>query len=126
MPGSSCSEQICAGDKEESMIKEALEKKRSQGGPGVNIKSRSSQLLQNQSPLNAVILGRVTWPLLHRMSLMYPDSPSDSEKQGMVKFINALSWMYPCSICATDFRETIKEHPPKVDSREDLSMWFCM
>ena len=57
---------------------------------------------------------------------MYPDSPSDSEKQGMVKFINALSWMYPCSICATDFRETIKEHPPKVDSREDLSMWFCM
>ena len=44
MGGSSCSEEICAGDKEENQIREALEKKKN-GGPSVAIKSRATQLL---------------------------------------------------------------------------------
>ena len=121
MGGSDCSEEICAGDKEENMIREAMKK----GQTGIVQKSRSTQILQNSKPLNAVILGRVTWPLLHRMSLSYPDTPTDGEKQAMTGLINAFSWMYPCSICATDFREEIKKSPPKVDSKEDLAMWLC-
>ena len=59
------------------------------------------------------------------MSLSYPDKPTDGEKQAMVKMIEAFSWVYPCSICATDFREELKISPPAVDSREHLALWFC-
>ena len=61
-------------------------------------------VLTNNKPLNAVSLGRVSWPLLHRMSLMYPEIPTENEKKEMIKLINAFSWIYPCSVCATDFR----------------------
>ena len=38
MGGSDCSEEICAGDKEENMIREAMKK----GGTGIIQKSRST------------------------------------------------------------------------------------
>ena len=81
MGGKDCQEEICAPDKEEQMMKEAMEKRAS--GPRLDadvesivkpmlLGSRRRQVLSNDKPLNAVILGRVTWPLLHRMTLMYP------------------------------------------------------
>ena len=42
MAGSDCSQEICAGDKEENMIREALEKKKNGQGVVLNIKSRST------------------------------------------------------------------------------------
>ena len=36
MGGTDCSEEICAGDKEENMIKEALANK-ARGGPGLSL-----------------------------------------------------------------------------------------
>jgi len=59
-----CSEFICSSDKDEKMMKEALSYR---GG------SLSSEY---EGPLNAVLLGRATWPLLHKMSLSYPDNPT--------------------------------------------------
>ena len=44
----------------------------------------------------------------------------------MLKFINGFAWLYPCKVCATDLREKIVESPPKVGSREELAMWFCL
>ncbi len=38
-------------------------------------------VLTNNKPLNAVSLGRVSWPLLHRMSLMYPEIPTEKKKK---------------------------------------------
>ena len=93
--------------------------------PGVVLKSRTNQILQNNRPLNASILGRVTWPMLHRMTLAYPDIPTDLEKQKMKKLIHAFSWVYPCIICATDFREKLIEKPPELDSRKQLALWLC-
>ena len=127
MSGPECSQEICAGDKEENMIREAMNKKAQGGGAMMSyqMKSRKNQVLTNNKPLNAVILGRVTWPLLHRMSLAYPEKPTDIEKKKMLSFIHAFSWMFPCIVCATDFRDKIVEHPPQVESREDLALWFC-
>ena len=43
----------------------------------------------------------------------------------MSKVIESLSWLYPCTVCATDFREKIAEHPPRLAGRDELSLWFC-
>ena len=122
-PNSSCSELICAGDKEENMIKEALAKRNS--GPVKQLKSRTNQIVTNDKPLNAVILGRVTWPLLHKMALCYPEKATSTEQKHMQSLINSFSWLYPCSVCAIDFREKIVESPPRLSGREDLSIWLC-
>ena len=33
--------------------------------------------------------------------------------------------LYPCSHCAADFDERVKEHPPDVSGRLGLSRWLC-
>ena len=33
--------------------------------------------------------------------------------------------LYPCSHCASDFEERVKEHPPNVSGRLALSKWLC-
>lgn len=43
----------------------------------------------------------------------------------MNNFINLFSKLYPCKYCAKDFQEEIKKDPPKVESRENLSIWMC-
>ena len=89
------------------------------------LKSRQSQVLSNDKPLNAVVLGRVTWPLLHRMSLMYPQTPSEEDQKRMARFLTAFGWLYPCSVCATDFRDKMMEKPPQLESRESFAIWLC-
>ena len=82
-------------------------------------------MLSNNRPLNAVVLGRVTWPLLHRMSLMYPEKPAENDIKHMGRFLEAFGWLYPCSICATDFRDKMVESKPQLHSRESFATWLC-
>jgi FAD-linked sulfhydryl oxidase len=57
----------------------------------------------NERPLNSIELGRSTWPILHRMTLSYPEKPTDEHKEKVSKFINLFSKTYPCKYCANDF-----------------------
>ena len=43
----------------------------------------------------------------------------------MSGFLEAFSWLYPCSVCATDLRQEMKNSPPELGSREELAMWLC-
>lgn len=70
-------------------------------------------------------LGRSTWTFLHSMAANYPNNPSKEQEIKVKNLIEALADFYPCSPCAKDFRESIKEHPPRTKNREDLSQWFC-
>ncbi|CDW90284.1 UNKNOWN [Stylonychia lemnae] len=78
-----------------------------------------------ERPLNAIHLGRSAWPLLHRFTLGYPENPTDQNKQKALQFIQSFSKIYPCKVCASDFQIKIKDHPPKLDSRNDLVIWMC-
>lgn len=53
-------------------------------------------------PLDKNELGRSTWNLLHTMAAVYPDNPSDEQKQNVKSFFNILSQTYPCDVCAKD------------------------
>ena len=44
----------------------------------------------------------------------------------MTRLIESFSWLYPCSVCATDFRDKIREHPPELGSRKEFALWMCM
>lgn len=80
---------------------------------------------ESECPLDKESLGRNTWSLLHTMAAQYPMLPTKEDKSNMKEFINLMSILYPCSYCAKEFREDMKELPPKLDSRKALSLWFC-
>lgn len=70
-------------------------------------------------------LGNHTWTLLHSMAARYPANASMRDQQKMRYFIDAFSEFYPCSYCASDFREWISEHEPDVRGRDELGQWLC-
>jgi mitochondrial FAD-linked sulfhydryl oxidase len=111
--GEDCSDHICTNSKETHKV--------SAGG----FTLYENKLPKSKGPLNAMQLGNAAWPLLHRMTLSYPTRPTEEQKTSMLKFIKALGWLYPCKICATDFRDKIVEFPPELDSREDFALWMC-
>lgn len=79
-----------------------------------------------ECPLNRESLGRNTWSFLHTLAAAYPSRPTSEEKENMKEFIRLFSILYPCSFCAREFREDIKDLPPKLDNRKALSLWFCL
>ena len=70
-------------------------------------------------------LGRHSWTLLHTMAAYFPAAPTPSQSQAAVGLIRAVGMLYPCRHCAEDFERNLEHHPPKADSREDLSVWMC-
>ncbi|XP_072947576.1 FAD-linked sulfhydryl oxidase ALR [Epargyreus clarus] len=80
---------------------------------------------QKECPLDKDELGRSTWGFLHSMASYYPEQPSRSECEGMVRFFNIFAQFYPCEPCAIDFQEDIKKYPPKTKSRDELAKWLC-
>ncbi|XP_067130769.1 FAD-linked sulfhydryl oxidase ALR-like [Centruroides vittatus] len=96
--------------KKQGMNVEAAEKKRSK---------------RRECPLDSNRLGYYTWSFLHTMAAYYPEKPTVKEQDDMKEFIDKFSKFYPCEVCATDFRESIKSNPPNTTSRNLLSNWFC-
>jgi mitochondrial FAD-linked sulfhydryl oxidase len=43
----------------------------------------------------------------------------------MRNFFNALSRFYPCTYCANDFQQNIKQQPVQVQTRQELCIWLC-
>lgn len=84
------------------------------------------QSIMKEKPLNAIELGRSTWPLLHRLTLSYPENdPTQEQQDKALRMIKAFSNIYPCRVCAEDFREKIIESPPRLESREEFAKWMC-
>ena len=71
-------------------------------------------------------LGRSTWTFLHTMAAYYPEQPTTEDQTVMRQFLHGLGRFYPCSYCASHLQQELIEMPPKVESNEALSQWFCM
>uniref|UniRef100_A0A7R9UEP7 Sulfhydryl oxidase n=1 Tax=Pinguiococcus pyrenoidosus TaxID=172671 RepID=A0A7R9UEP7_9STRA len=70
-------------------------------------------------------LGRSSWTLLHTTAAYYPERPCKKDMQAAKRFIEGFAALYPCSHCAEDFREAVRQNPPRVESREQFSLWAC-
>ncbi|CAJ1936734.1 unnamed protein product [Cylindrotheca closterium] len=78
-----------------------------------------------QCPPRSAELGRSSWKLLHSMAAWYPETPTQDQQTNMTAFMRTLAEFYPCTWCAKDFQESIKEAPVKAESRTELCMWLC-
>lgn len=76
-------------------------------------------------PPDVEVLGRATWTFLHTTAAYYPERPTPTQRANMLSLIRSLPMLYPCSHCAADFDERVKEHPPDVSGRLGLSKWLC-
>lgn len=59
------------------------------------------------------------------MTLRFPDKPTDSDRQLLLRFFNDFSQLYPCGECATHFQELLKDLPPQTSSRMASALWLC-
>ena len=70
-------------------------------------------------------LGRATWTFLHTTAAYYPEKPTPTQRVSMLSLLKSLPSLYPCGHCASHLGENMKENPPKVGSRFELSRWLC-
>lgn len=76
-------------------------------------------------PPDSLQLGQNTWTFLHSVAAYYPTSPNAAQQAEVRQLLTSVSHFYPCRPCAKDFERYISENEPKVDSRENLSLWMC-
>jgi len=76
-------------------------------------------------PLDRNELGRNSWSFLHTIAAYYPSNPTGEQQKDMKQFFNIFSRIYPCDHCAQDMRIDLKEEPPRVENRQQLSQWLC-
>eukprot|EP00741_Cyanophora_paradoxa_P012620 tig00020614_g12193.t1 len=70
-------------------------------------------------------IGRAGWTLLHTAAASYPRQPTEQDKRAMRTFLLSFTEVYPCAECRKDFQQIVQRHPPRLESREDLSTWVC-
>ncbi|KAL4810118.1 ERV/ALR sulfhydryl oxidase domain-containing protein [Aspergillus unguis] len=82
-----------------------------------------------ECPPDVEALGRSTWTLLHSITATYPEKASESEQSDMRSFLNLFSKLYPCWVCADDFRGWMSEpsgkNQPKLGGRKEFGNWMC-
>lgn len=95
--GKGCDDSICIDKPLESII----HPKNSSMGL---YKSIQEEQLFPQRPLYRTEFGSITWKILHKIGLIYPDNPSKEERNIMEKMINGLSLHFPCKECSEHFK----------------------
>ncbi|KAK5007664.1 hypothetical protein LTR28_004997 [Elasticomyces elasticus] len=71
-------------------------------------------------------LGRSSWTLLHTIAASYPEAPTPTQQSETRQFIQLFGKMYPCWVCADDFRSWMREgNEPRVSNRSEFGKWMC-
>ncbi|KAL4870763.1 hypothetical protein BDV12DRAFT_43638 [Aspergillus spectabilis] len=82
-----------------------------------------------ECPPDVEALGRSTWTLLHSITATYPEQASAGEQSEMRSFLTLFSNLYPCWVCADDFRTWMAEpsgkNQPRLGGRSDFGNWMC-
>ncbi|KAL2865854.1 flavin-linked sulfhydryl oxidase [Aspergillus lucknowensis] len=82
-----------------------------------------------ECPPDVEELGRSTWTLLHSMTATYPEKATAEQQSEMRGFLKLFSKLYPCWVCADDFRAWMAEpsgkNQPKLGGRKEFGNWMC-
>ncbi|KYK60726.1 augmenter of liver regeneration [Drechmeria coniospora] len=76
-------------------------------------------------PPDVEVLGRSAWTVLHSIAANYPEAPSRSQQSDLTGFVSLFSKLYPCWVCAEDFRAYLGREVPRVTSRDEFGKWLC-
>ncbi|KAJ9212991.1 hypothetical protein DTO166G4_5321 [Paecilomyces variotii] len=82
---------------------------------------------QNECPPDVEALGRSTWTLLHSLTAAYPSTASPEQQTEMKSFLGLFSRLYPCWVCADDFRTWMADprNAPRLSGRGEFGNWMC-
>jgi FAD-linked sulfhydryl oxidase len=70
-------------------------------------------------------IGRAGWGLLHTIAAHYPENPDEKWKEKHFRFFSSFAKVYPCRACGKHFEFMMKEDPPNVENRVEVSKWLC-
>ncbi|KAL4938008.1 ERV/ALR sulfhydryl oxidase domain-containing protein [Aspergillus oleicola] len=91
--------------------------------------STSTPKAYGDCPPDVEALGRSTWTLLHSLTATYPETATPTEQTEMRSFLTLFSKLYPCWVCADDFRNWMSEpsgvNQPKLGGRKEFGNWMC-
>ncbi|OOF96718.1 hypothetical protein ASPCADRAFT_514959 [Aspergillus carbonarius ITEM 5010] len=80
-------------------------------------------------PPDSEALGRSTWTFLHSLTASYPVRASNEQQSEMRTFLGIFSRLYPCWVCADDFRNWMAEpsgaNEPRLSGRQEFGDWMC-
>ncbi|EEH10812.1 hepatopoietin HPO1 [Histoplasma capsulatum G186AR] len=80
-------------------------------------------------PPDVEALGRSTWALLHSMTATYPTTATPQQQNDMRSFLALFGKLYPCWVCADDFRAWMNEpsgaNRPRLKTRAEFGNWMC-
>jgi FAD-linked sulfhydryl oxidase len=68
----------------------------------------------SQCPIDREELGKSTWNLLHTIAANLPEEMSVQDQIGLIQLMDSLSSLYPCKICAPDFKKFVEDFPPRL------------
>jgi FAD-linked sulfhydryl oxidase len=59
------------------------------------------------------------------MAAYYPQRPTEEKKEEARQFLTLFARLFPCKVCAKDFEQILAQHPPRLDSQKEFSLWLC-
>ena len=68
-------------------------------------KTTEEEKLFPQRPLYRTEFGSITWKMFHKIGLIFPENPSEEDKEVMQKMISGLSVHFPCKECSEHFQK---------------------
>jgi len=85
--------------------------------------------IPSDCPPDVDALGRSTWTFLHSLTAAYPPKATSEQQLEMRSFLKLFSRLYPCWVCADDFRAWMNEsdgrNEPRLSGRSDFGTWMC-
>lgn len=85
--------------------------------------------LPDDCPPDVEALGRSTWTFLHSLTAAYPTTATPEQQAEMRSFLTLFSRLYPCWVCADDFRAWMSEdggrNQPRLATRAEFGHWMC-
>lgn len=72
------------------------------------------------------VWGPLFWTTMHIVTLGYSPTPTNEEKEAVIKFFRSLEFVIPCPICRAHYSKFIKDDPVEnhVGSRDALIKWL--
>ena len=63
------------------------------------------------------------WDFLHTISFNYPNNPSINDMNNNLTFLKSLENVIPCDLCKNHYKKSLKQSPPKLDSKISFIKW---
>lgn len=76
--------------------------------------------------VSQTIWGPYFWKLIHNITVLYPENPSDTDKLMIIKFIHSFLYLLPCGQCEAHFRSNLIAFPitnEYLSSKKKIVLW---